>query len=453
MAEKGRGVGRLEGKVYFVDGAVVGDTVLAEVLKEKASFAEARLNKLVQASPERRDPFCRHFELCGGCRLQHLSYEGQLQEKQKQVEDAFHRLGHVEVGQFLPIVPSEKTTFYRNKLEFTFGNKRWLENHEAGQPLSENGWNGLGYHMSGLFDRVLDIQECYHQPEPSNSIRNFVRKLVLNRGYPFYDLKKHSTGWLRNLIVRDTNLGHLMVVVQVAYRQEEWLEGVLSSLMNQFPQITTLLYVINGKVSETFHDLNVHTYFGPGYIVEEMEGLRFRIGPKSFFQTNSGQALRLYELTRTAAQLTGNEVVYDLYTGTGTIAQFVARQARKVIGIEYVESAVADAKLNAQINGLANTEFYAGDMGKVLNREFIDAHGRPDVIITDPPRAGMHADVISALLYALPKRIVYVSCNPATQARDVAMLDGKYRVVSVQPVDMFPHTDHVESVALLQRKV
>ena len=454
MAAEGKAVARVDELVVFVPYVVPGDVVDLQVKRKKNHYAEAVAVKFHERSPLRTEPFCRHFGVCGGCKWQCLSYEEQLKYKQKQVFDNLTRIGKVELPEFRPILGSAKTRFYRNKLEFTFSNKRWLTEDEVKQDVKYDRMNAVGFHIPGAFDKVLDIEECWLQDDISNRIRNAVRDYAYAHGYPFFNLRTQE-GMLRNMMVRTSTTGELMVLLQCKIESESELEKMkelLQYVADTFPQITSLLYVVNNKCNDTFGDLEVEVFKGTDHIYEEMEGLRFKIGPKSFYQTNSEQAYNLYKVAREFASLTGNELVYDLYTGTGTIANFVSRQARRVIGIEYVPEAIEDAKVNSAINGIANTLFYAGDMKDILTQDFISEHGRPDVIITDPPRAGMHGDVIGVLLSAEPQRIVYVSCNPATQARDLQLLDGKYRVAAVQPVDMFPHTHHVENVVLLEKR-
>ena len=440
--------------VIFVPYVVPGDVVDLQVKRKKNHYAEAVAVKFHEKSPLRTEPFCSHFGVCGGCKWQCLSYEEQLKYKQKQVFDNLTRIGKVELPEFRPILGSEKTRFYRNKLEFTFSNKRWLTEEEVKQDVKYDQMNAVGFHIPGAFDKVLAIDKCWLQDDISNQIRNAVRDYAYAHDFPFFDLRTQE-GLLRNIMIRTSSTGELMVVLQCKVTDDEGrrkMEEILQFMADSFPQITSLMYVINNKCNDTIGDLDVEVFKGNDHIFEEMEGLRFKVGPKSFYQTNSEQAYNLYKVAREFAGLTGNELVYDLYTGTGTIANFVARQARKVVGIEYVPEAIEDAKLNSALNGIDNTLFYAGDMKDILTNDFIAEHGRPDVIITDPPRAGMHNDVIDVILAAEPKRIVYVSCNPATQARDLQLLDGKYKVTAVQPVDMFPHTHHVENVVQLERR-
>lgn len=438
--------------VIFVPYVVPGDVVDLQVKRKKNHYAEAVAVKFHEKSPLRTEPFCSHFGVCGGCKWQCLSYEEQLKYKQKQVFDNLTRIGKVELPEFRPILGSEKTRFYRNKLEFTFSNKRWLTEEEVKQDVKYDQMNAVGFHIPGAFDKVLAIDKCWLQDDISNQIRNAVRDYAYAHNFPFFDLRTQE-GLLRNIMIRTSSTGELMVVLQCKVTDDEGrrkMEEILQFMADSFPQITSLMYVINNKCNDTIGDLDVEVFKGNDHIFEEMEGLRFKVGPKSFYQTNSEQAYNLYKVAREFAGLTGNELVYDLYTGTGTIANFVARQARKVVGIEYVPEAIEDAKVNSALNGIDNTLFYAGDMKDILTNDFIAEHGRPDVIITDPPRAGMHNDVIDVILAAEPKRIVYVSCNPATQARDLQLLDGKYKVTAVQPVDMFPHTHHVENVVQLE---
>ena len=440
--------------VIFVPYVVPGDVVDLQVKRKKNHYAEAVAVKFHEKSPLRTEPFCSHFGVCGGCKWQCLSYEEQLKYKQKQVFDNLTRIGKVELPEFRPILGSEKTRFYRNKLEFTFSNKRWLTEEEVKQDVKYDQMNAVGFHIPGAFDKVLAIDKCWLQDDISNQIRNAVRDYAYAHNFPFFDLRTQE-GLLRNIMIRTSSTGELMVVLQCKVTDDEVrrkMEEILQFMADSFPQITSLMYVINNKCNDTIGDLDVEVFKGNDHIFEEMEGLRFKVGPKSFYQTNSEQAYNLYKVAREFAGLTGNELVYDLYTGTGTIANFVARQARKVVGIEYVPEAIEDAKVNSALNGIDNTLFYAGDMKDILTNDFIAEHGRPDVIITDPPRAGMHNDVIDVILAAEPKRIVYVSCNPATQARDLQLLDGKYKVTAVQPVDMFPHTHHVENVVQLERR-
>lgn len=454
VAAEGKAVAKVNELVIFVPYVVPGDVVDLQVKRKKNHYAEAVAVKFHEKSPLRTEPFCSHFGVCGGCKWQCLSYEEQLKYKQKQVFDNLTRIGKVELPEFRPILGSEKTRFYRNKLEFTFSNKRWLTEEEVKQDVKYDQMNAVGFHIPGAFDKVLAIDKCWLQDDISNQIRNAVRDYAYAHNFPFFDLRTQE-GLLRNIMIRTSSTGELMVVLQCKVTDGEGrrkMEEILQFMADSFPQITSLMYVINNKCNDTIGDLDVEVFKGNDHIFEEMEGLRFKVGPKSFYQTNSEQAYNLYKVAREFAGLTGNELVYDLYTGTGTIANFVARQARKVVGIEYVPEAIEDAKVNSALNGIDNTLFYAGDMKDILTNDFIAEHGRPDVIITDPPRAGMHNDVTDVILAAEPKRIVYVSCNPATQARDLQLLDGKYKVTAVQPVDMFPHTHHVENVVQLERR-
>lgn len=454
VAAEGKAVAKVNDLVIFVPYVVPGDVVDLQVKRKKNHYAEAVAVKFHEKSPMRTEPFCQHYGVCGGCKWQCLAYEDQIRYKQKQVFDNLTRIGKVELPEFMPILGSEKTRFYRNKLEFTFSNKRWLTEEEVKQDVKYDQMNAVGFHIPGAFDKVLAIEKCWLQDDISNQIRNAIRDYAYEHNYEFFDLRTQN-GMLRNMMVRTSSTGELMVLLQckiVNDEQMDKMKELLQFVADKFPQITSLLYVVNNKCNDTIGDLDVEVFKGNDHIFEEMEGLRFKVGPKSFYQTNSEQAYNLYKVAREFAGLAGDELVYDLYTGTGTIANFVSRRARKVIGIEYVPEAIEDAKVNSQINGITNTLFYAGDMKDILTQDFINEHGRPDVIITDPPRAGMHNDVIDVILFAEPKRIVYVSCNPATQARDLQLLDAKYKVTAVQPVDMFPHTHHVENVVLLEKR-
>jgi len=451
IAAVGKAIARVNEKVVFVPHVIPGDIVDLQVTKKKSAYLEARAVRFHGFSPDRVPAVCEHFGLCGGCKWQMLPYEMQLKHKQKEVENNLTRIGKVAIPTISPILGSKNTEFYRNKLEFTFSNRRWLSTDEM-NPVSETEHNGVGFHIPGMFDKVLDIHKCWLQNDISNRIRNEIREYALKRKLTFFDLRKQE-GFLRTMIVRTTSTGELMLIVVFFEEKEPERIDLLHHLASGFPEITSLLYVINGKANDTITDREVFVFNGEDAIYEEMEGLRFKIGAKSFYQTNSEQAYELYKVTRNFAQLTGNELVYDLYTGTGTIANFVAHQAKQVIGIEYVPEAIEDAKYNSALNKINNTLFYAGDMKDLLHQSFIQKHGKPDVIITDPPRTGMHGDVIEAILFAAPKRIVYVSCNPATQARDLNLLDQAYEVTAVQPVDMFPHTHHVENVVLLEKKI
>ena len=454
VAAEGKALARVDDLVVFVPYVVPGDVVDLQVRRKKHSYAEAEAVRFHEYSSERSTPFCKHYGVCGGCKWQCLAYEHQLKYKQQQVVDALTRIGKVELPEITPILGSEETREYRNKLEFTFSNKRWLTWEEVSSGTTYDNMNALGFHIPGAFDKVLDIEECYLMQGLNNRLRNGIREFAMKENIPFFDLRS-QTGVLRNMMLRLSTTGEVMLLLQAKVTNDgemKQLEKVLHFVADEFPEVTSLLYVINNKCNDTFGDLEVVTFKGTDVIYEEMEGLRFKVGPKSFYQTNSRQAYNLYKVTRDFAGLTGDEVVYDLYTGTGTIANFVAKKAKKVIGIEYVEDAIIDARVNAELNGFENMTFFAGDMKDILTRDFIDEHGHPDVIITDPPRAGMHNDVIDTILFAAPKRIVYVSCNPATQARDLQLLDKDYKVMAVQPVDMFPHTHHVENVVLLERR-
>lgn len=455
VAAEGKAIAKVDGLAVFVPYVVPGDVCDLQVRRKKHSFAEAEAVKIHQYSEVRTEPFCKHYGVCGGCKWQILPYEEQLRYKQKQVMDNLQRIGKIELPECSPILGSRQDRCYRNKLEFGFSNKKWLtlEQVKSGEVFDQ--MNAVGFHIPGAFDKILDIDECHLMDGINNRIRNGLRDYAISHDLSFYDLRANK-GLLRNIMLRNSATSELMVVVQFSWttREEEaQAMQVLEFMKNEFPEITSLLYVNNTKCNDTIGDLDVMTYSGTDFIYETMEGLRFKVGPKSFYQTNTDQAYELYKVARNFAGLTGDELVYDLYTGTGTIANFVAKKARQVIGIEYVPEAIEDAKVNAEINGLADkTLFFAGDMKDILTDAFIDEYGRPDVIITDPPRAGMHADVVNVILNAAPKRIVYVSCNPATQARDLQLLDQKYRVLAVQPVDMFPQTHHVENVVLLELK-
>ena len=448
MAAKGKCVAHHDGQVVFISNVAPGDVVDVRVVKRNKRFLEAVPTQLHQAAPVRVEPFCSHFGLCGGCKWQHIDYPVQLQYKQQEVMDALERIGKIELPPITPILGSDPIRYYRNKLEFTFSNQRWLTEEEVASE-AELDRNALGFHIPGRWDKVMPVDHCYLQADPSNAIRDAVHAYATEHELDYFDPYTQE-GLLRILMLRTTSTGEVMVLVQFARRDQEAINGVLSHLKEQFPQITALLYVINEKKNDTIYDLEIETFAGQDYITEEMEGLKFRIGPKSFYQTNSPQAYELYKVARDYAGLTGEELVYDLYTGTGTIAQFVAKQARQVVGIESVPEAIEDAKQNARHNGIENTKFFAGDMKDLLTEEFFTEHGRPDVIITDPPRVGMHEAVVNQLLRVRVPRIVYVSCNPSTQARDLNLLDAAYRVTAVQPVDMFPHTHHVENVVQLE---
>lgn len=451
ISSDGKSIAKIDDMVVFVSGAVPGDVVDLKTVKKKKSFMEAIPTAFHKYSEQRIDAICSHFGTCGGCKWQNLSYTDQLAYKQKQVDDQLSRIAKVDLPESLPILASEDTTYYRNKLEYTFMDTRWLTKEEIDSGDENLSRTGLGFHLPRMWNRVLHIDHCHLQQDPSNELRLKIYDFAQNAGYTFYNPVKHH-GFLRNLIIRTAVTGDLMVIVQFGENNKEDINTLMAYIKETFPQITSLMYVVNTKQNDTFHDLEVKCYDGQPYIIEEMEGLKFRVGPKSFYQTNSKQAYELYKVARDFAGLTGEERVYDLYTGTGTIAQFVSKQAKEVIGIEYVESAIEDAKKNADLNEISHCKFFAGDMKDILTSSFIAEHGNPDVIITDPPRAGMHADVVKQILEVEPEKVVYVSCNPATQARDVQLMDAKYKVTKVRAVDMFPHTHHVESVVLLEKR-
>lgn len=452
IGAEGKSIARINDMVVFTTYAIPGDIVDLQVTRKKKRYLEARILKYHQLSSLRAEPFCKHFGVCGGCKWQNLPYKDQLRFKQKQVEDQLLRIGKTELPPVSPIMGSEKTTFYRNKLEFTFSNNRWLTEQELSSGEIINQRNALGFHIPGLFDKVLPIEECWLQPDPSNQIRNFIFNYAGEHNLSFFDIRNQE-GFLRTLIIRSSSAGGLMVILTFYHDDREKRERLLEAIQGKFPEISSLIYVINSKGNDTITDQEIILYSGEDHIWEEMEGLRFKIGPKSFYQTNSEQAWVLYKIARDFAGLKGDETVYDLYTGTGTIANFVSRSCKKVVGIEYVPEAIDDARLNAEVNHLGNTTFFSGDIKNILNAGFFSIHGQPDVIITDPPRAGMHEDVVKAIVEAGPERIVYVSCNPATQARDISWMAEHYNVEKIQPVDMFPHTHHVENVVLLRKKV
>lgn len=449
-AAEGKALTHWDGAVVFVPFAVPGDIVNIRVTRKHHNYYEGFVAKIVHPSPDRVEPFCQHFGTCGGCKWQPLPYHLQLEAKRQQVEDQLVRLGHLKVPEIRPTLPSDKTIYYRNKLEFTYSSKRWFEWGVDPETVPPEERVGLGFHVGKLFDKVLDIKRCYLQKDPSNDIRLFCKEYAVSHGLEFFNIRENK-GFIRNMFIRTTDTGDLMVIICFFYENRKVREAMLDAVAEAFPQITSLYYVINRKLNDSIGDQECILYKGEETIREMMEGLTFRIGAKSFYQTNSGQALKLYTVAREFAELTGNEIVYDLYTGTGTIAQFVSGKAAKVIGIEYVPEAIEDAKANAAANGITNCEFFAGDMKDVLDARFIEEHGQPDVIILDPPRAGIHPDVAKVILEAAPERIVYVSCNPASQARDLAILCEKYEITAVQPVDMFPHTQHVENVCALRR--
>lgn len=450
VAAEGKALAKVDGAVLFVPFAVPGDIVDVKVTKKKKNYMEGYILRLVTPSEHRIEPFCSHFGICGGCKWQPLPYPMQLQAKQQQVYDQLVRIGHLDVPEISPIVPSDETVYYRNKLEFTFSDRRWIYQDEDPDGLSPAQRCGLGFHVGRFFDKVLDIKHCYLQKDPSNQIRLFIKEYAVSHGLPFFNIREH-TGFLRNMFIRSTEAGDIMLIICFYHEDAEARTALLDAVSEAFPQISSLYYVINGKANDSVADQECILYKGDEAIYEHMEGLRFKIGPKSFYQTNTRQAFKLYTVAREFAGLTGEETVYDLYTGTGTIAQFVSSKARKVIGIEYVPEAIYDARENALANGITNCEFFAGDMKDILTDSFVSQHGRPDVVILDPPRAGIHPDVAQVILNAEPERIVYVSCNPASQARDLAILCSRYRITAVRPVDMFPHTHHVENVVRLDR--
>lgn len=454
VAAEGKSLARVNDMVVFVPFAVPGDVVDLQVRKKKHHYCEAEVVRFIKYSERRAEPVCQHFGICGGCKWQNLPYEDQLKAKQKQVHDQLTRIGKVELPDFRPILGSEKIYEYRNKLEFSCSNKRWLTKEEVNSGVQLDHKNAIGFHITGAFDKIYPIEKCWLMDDLCNQIRNEIRDYALNNGISFFDVRE-QTGLLRDIMIRNSSTEEWMVLVQFKFQEqgdEQRAHDLLQHIGDRFPQITSLLYVNNQKCNDTFSDQTVEVFKGKDHITEMMDKLQFKVAAKSFYQTNTQQAFHLYEVARQLAQLTGKELVYDLYTGTGTIANFVARHAQQVIGIEYVEDAIADAKANSKCNGIENTLFYAGDMKDILTDEFVEQHGKPDVIITDPPRAGMHPDVIQTILRAAPKRIVYVSCNPATQARDLEVLNEQYRVEAVQPVDMFPHTPHVENVVLLEQR-
>jgi len=451
IAAEGKAIAKLEGMVIFVTDCVPGDIVDVQIIRKRKRYMEGYPVTFHAYSPNRSVPFCQHFGVCGGCKWQHLPYPDQLKSKHRQVVDNLERIGKVEIDAINPILASENLTHYRNKLEFTFSHSRWLTSPEieSGLPVKER--RALGFHIPGRFDKVLDIDTCFLQPEPSNQIRLFVRQYAISNNLAFFDIL-HKEGLLRNLIVRNNQAGEFMVVLSVfEYRSAE-VENLLNALADRFPQITSLMYAVNPKANDTLNDIDTVLFKGKDHLLETMEDLTFRISPKSFFQTNTQQAYRLYCIVREFAQLTGNEVVYDLYSGTGTIALFLARYSKKIIGIENVAEAIEDANANSALNKVSNAFFFIGDIREMLCEALFRQHGFPDVLITDPPRNGMHEDVVKAILLAGPSKIVYVSCNPATQARDVNLLSESYRMTKCQPVDMFPYTHHVENVALLERR-
>lgn len=454
VAAEGKALARVDDLVVFAPYVVPGDVVDLQVRRKKHSYAEAEAVRFHERSPLREEPFCQHFGTCGGCKWQCLKYEEQLRYKQKQVVDALTRIGKVELPEVMPILGSRHTRAYRNKLEFGFSNKKWLTLEQISSGVVFDNMNAVGFHIPGAFDKILDIDHCHLMDDVNNRIRNDIRQYAFDHGLSFFDLRAQQ-GLLRGMMLRNSATGELMLLMQfhwTSQHEQQEAMALMQHLSEKFPEVTSLLYVNNLKANDTVGDLDIQTFAGTDFIYETMEGLRFKVGPKSFYQTNTEQAYELYSVARKFAALTGSELVYDLYTGTGTIANFVARQALAVVGIEYVPEAIEDAKVNAELNQIDNASFFAGDMKDILTREFLEEHGRPDVIITDPPRAGMHKDVVDTILFAAPQRIVYVSCNPATQARDLQLLNADYKVEAVQPVDMFPHTHHVENVVLLIRR-
>jgi 23S rRNA (uracil1939-C5)-methyltransferase len=451
LADKGRGVGTApDGRVVFVPEVAPGDVVDVLVKKKKSGFYEGIPQHIHTFSPHRETPFCSHFQYCGGCKYQHIQYKEQIRQKERTVRDALHRIGKVEVGEFLPILGAEETRYYRNKLEFSFSNKKWLTPEQLNTGVS-NREDVLGFHRAGAFDKIINISECFLQPEPSNNLRNTLRKIGKDQGLSFYDARTHK-GFLRNVVLRITTLGQSMMIMAFGSHDEPAMQSFFEEVMHEFPNLTSIYSCVNTKVNDFLGDLPMDHVHGSEWVEEQLGSVRFRIGPKSFFQTNTRQAERLYGRIAEFAELTGNENVYDLYTGLGSIALFLANSCRQVVGIEEIERAIDDARVNAQINQINNAVFYAGDVRDILSADFAHRHGAPDLIVTDPPRAGMHPDVIQLLAELNAPKIVYVSCNPATQARDLSMLSEQYRVEKVQPVDMFPHTHHIETVALLIRR-
>ena len=450
FAAESKCVAKIDGQVIFIEQTAPGDVVDIRIIRKKKNYLEARPVYYHSFSSKRQTPFCVHYGTCGGCKWQHIQYPDQLEFKQQQILDQLERIGHQKEINYEPIFGATHHVAYRNKLEFTFTDQRWLTHDEinSGETFERN---GLGFHKPGQFDKVLDIEKCHLQPDMSNKIRLKVKEIALQENIPFYNIRERE-GFLRNLIIRNSNSGEWMVILQVGYENGVWIEKILNELMNTFPEITSLHYLVNSKGNESYNDLEAVHFAGSKYMIQKMEDLEFRISPKSFFQTNSDQAFELYNFVREFAELEKTDIVYDLYTGTGTIANFIARQVKKVVGLEYVSEAIEDAKINSEINQITNTTFLEGDIAKIFNEAFIDEHGNPDVIITDPPRAGMHKDVIAAILKTSARRIVYVSCNPATQARDIDLLIDRYRLVKSQAIDMFPHTHHIENIVVLDRK-
>lgn len=451
VAAEGKAVTRVNDLVLFVPYAAPGDVLDIQLTRKKNSYAEGKIVNIKEYSPFRVTPKCQHFGVCGGCKWQHLDYSKQIEYKQQQVVDNLTRIGKVQLPDISPILGSEKQFYYRNKLEFTFSNRSWLTKEELDSQQEFTSRDALGFHIPGMFDKVLDIKECYLQNDISNKIRLSIREFAIQNGYSFFDLRA-QIGDMRGIIIRTSSTEEIMLIVIFATDDSNKISMMMNHISSSFPQITSLMYVVNQKCNDIISDLPITLWSGKDHIIEQMEELKFKVGPKSFYQTNSQQAHRLYSVVRDFAALSGDEFVYDLYTGTGTIANFVAKRAKKVIGIEYVPDAIEDAKVNSQLNNIENTYFIAGDMKDIPTNDFVEKNGRPDVIITDPPRAGMHEDVINVILAAAPEKIVYVSCNPATQARDAAMLESAYKITKVQPVDMFPHTHHVENVMLFEKR-
>lgn len=450
IGAEGKSLAKIGDLVVFTQLVVPGDIVDIQVTKKRKKYQEGKVTRIHEFSSDRVEAFCRHFGVCGGCKWQNLQYTKQLFYKEKQIKEQLKRIGKIEFPEIRPVISSEQQTFYRNKLEFTFSNKRWLTVEEINDSIEPVNMNSLGFHVSGMFNKIINIEKCWLQPEPSNKIRNYIYNYAVENQLEFFDIILQK-GFLRTLIIRTTSIGEIMVLVSFFRNDKTEIETFLNALVNQFPEITSLMFVINEKGNDNITDQNIFLFYGRDYILEEMEGLKFKIGPKSFYQTNSKQAYKLYQIVRDFAGLNGSETVYDLYTGTGTIANFIARNAKKVIGIEYVPEAIEDAKINSEFNNIGNTVFFAGDIKNVLNNEFITKNGKPDIIIMDPPRAGVHPDVIKTIINLLPEKIVYVSCNPSTQARDILSMSEKYKTVKIQPVDMFPHTHHVENVVLLEK--
>jgi 23S rRNA (uracil1939-C5)-methyltransferase len=450
IGAEGKSLAKIGDLVVFTQLVVPGDIVDIQVTKKRKKYQEGKVIRIHEFSADRAEAFCCHFGVCGGCKWQNLPYTKQLFYKEKQIKEQLKRIGKIEFSEIKPILSSEQQTFYRNKLEFTFSNKKWLTIEEVNNVIDPVNMNSLGFHVSGMFNKIINIEKCWLQPEPSNKIRNFIYNYAVENQLDFFDISLQQ-GFLRTLIIRTTSTGETMVLISFFKYDKTKIETFLNVLVKEFSEITSLMFVINEKGNDNITDQDIFLFYGRDYILEEMEDLKFKIGPKSFYQTNSGQAYKLYKIVRDFAGLNGSETVYDLYTGTGTIANFVARNSKKVIGIEYVPEAIEDAKTNSEFNNIGNTLFFAGDIKNVLNDEFVIKNGKPDIIIIDPPRAGVHADVINTIISILPEKIVYVSCNPATQARDILSMSGKYKTIKIQPVDMFPHTHHVENVVLLEK--